>query len=136
MVRKIAKAFPHVAMRSKSPKTPCYFYNVYLKEQIEQELNGYTVPAQDTWAMLQIFGNVDLNFAVKQKNAKGFFQVTVSYANGDGEWNKRETHMLTGEAGNRERAIVKAVTYHLLVWDEPNGIWRFSDKLMKDKDDF
>lgn len=136
MIQKISKQFPHVAIRSKSPKTPCYFYNVYLKESIQEELNTYQVAATDTWSMLEIFGDCDLNFAVKQKNAKGFFQVTVSYANGEGSWEKRETHMLTGEAGSRERAIVKAVTLHLLVWDNAVGIWRFSDKLLKDKDDF
>lgn len=136
MIGKISEQFPHVAIRSKSPKSACFFYNVYLKEAIQEELNTYHVADTEVWGMLHLFAIDDLNFAVKQKNAKGFFQVTVSYAIGNGDWKSNETHMLTAEAGTRERAIVKAVTYHALVWNPEVGVWRFSDKLLRDKDDF
>lgn len=136
MVLKIAKGFPHIAVRSKSPRNKCYFYNVYLKEAIEQELNGYVVPAPEVWSFLEAFAAADLNFTLKQKNAKGFYQAMASYSIGDGDWNTRETHMLTAEAGSRERAITKLFVYHTLIWDDNVGIWRFTDKLLKDKDDF
>lgn len=136
MVKDIAKGFPHQAVRTKSPKTPCYFYNVYLKESIQEELNGYTVADHDAWTLLSVYGVDNLNVQVKQKNIKGFYQVIASYSIGEGEWNKRETHMMTAEAGTRERAIVKSFTYHMLVWNAEAGIWMFTDKLMRDKDDF
>lgn len=120
--------FPHTAIMSYSDRTNTYFYNVYFNSSVEDALDTIDDTGFDAMLLLNAFVHDGYNVSIKTKNKDGFCQCTCSYSNEVGS--KRETHLLSGEGGSIQTAIISCYIKHRLIRRE-DGQWAFTTKLMK-----
>jgi len=123
----LASQFPHNAIMSHSPEFNTFFYNVYFREQVEEELSSVEIKLASVYPLLSVFVDAGYNIALKPTNKQGFSQATISFKPVD---TPRETHCMSGEGGSIHNAVISLYLKHHLCLNE---IGEWSSKVLADR---